>query len=209
MFYRRIAVGLLLPVCCLVATGKNKKKVILPADVLQAQTVLVVIEPDAGETIDAPMANRTARDDVAKALMNWGRFRMAVNASDADLVISVRKGSGRVAQPTIGGVPDNNRPYILQPSDSGGRVGSQKGGPPPLSNPTTSEPQPQGPYPQAEVGESDDMFTVYRGKRDNPLDAPPVWRYAARDGLRSPSVPAVGEFRKAIVEAEKQQANNP
>jgi hypothetical protein len=209
MFYRRIAVGLFLPLCCMVAAGKNKKKVILPTDVLQAQTVLVVIEPGAGETIDAPMANRIARDDVEKALMNWGRFRMAVNASDADLIISVRKGSGRVAQPTIGGVPDNNRPVILQPSDSGGRVGGQTGAPPPLSNPTTSEPRPQGPYPQAEVGESDDMFTVYRGKRDNPLDSPPVWRYAARDGLRSPSVPAVGEFRKTIVEAEKQQANNP
>jgi len=36
-----------------------------------------------------------------------------------------------------------------------------------------------------------------------------VWRYVGKDGLRSPGVPAVDEFRKAVVEAEKQLANNP
>jgi len=207
MLHRRSALVSLLLLCCLAAGAKNKKKFILPADVLQAQTVLVVIDPDAGEAIDAPMANRNARNDVERALMNWGRFRLAMSAADADLVISVRKGSGKVAQPTIGGIPDNNRPVILQPSDSGPRVGAQRGTPPPLSDPTGS--QQQTPHPQVEVGHPDDMFTVYRGQRDNALDYPPVWRYAARDALRSPGVPAVDEFRKAIVEAEKQQANNP
>jgi len=52
------------------------------------------------------------------------------------------------------------------------------------------------------------VFLVFRGQRENALDYPPVWRYMAKDGLRSPSVPAVEEFRKTIVEAEK-QANNP
>jgi hypothetical protein len=192
--------------CSLVAAGKDKKKIILPADVLKAETVLVVIEPDAGEPMDAPMANRTARNDVETAIMNWGRFRLALNASDADLIISVRKGSGKVAEPTIGGIPDD-RPVILDPSQSGPRVGGQKGSPPPLSQPNAS-PQ-QGPHPQVEMGQSDDMFAVYRGKRENPLDSPPVWRYSAHDALRSPGVPAVDAFRKAILEAEKQQAVNP
>jgi hypothetical protein len=53
------------------------------------------------------------------------------------------------------------------------------------------------------------MFAVYRGRRDDPLDSTPVWRLSAKDALRSPSVPAVDEFRKLIVEAEKQQAANP
>jgi len=192
---------------CVVAAAKDKKKVILPADVLQAQTVLVVIDPDAGTTVDAPNANRTARDAVENALRNWGRFRMALSASDADIVISVRKGSGKMAEPTIGGIPDNDRPVIFQPSESGPRMGGQRGTPPPLSGPTGA--QQQGPHPQVEAGNPDDAFLVYRGSRDNPLDSPPVWRYMSKDALRSPGVPAVDGFRKAIVEAEKAQANNP
>jgi len=207
MICRRSAVGLTLLFSCIVAGGKDKKKLILPADVLQAQTVLVVIDPDAGEAIDAPMANRTARDDVEKALMNWGRFRMAVSALDADLVISVRKGSGKMAGPTIGGIPNNDRPVILQPSESGPRVGGQGGTPPPLSDPMGS--QQQSPYPRVEVGQAQDTFFVYRGRRDDALDSPPVWRCMGMDMLRHPGVPALNEFRKAIVEAEKQQANNP
>ena len=32
-----------------------------------------------------------------------------------------------------------------------------------------------------------------------------MWRYAKKDTLRSPSFPAVDEFRKVFKEAEKQQ----
>jgi hypothetical protein len=53
------------------------------------------------------------------------------------------------------------------------------------------------------------MFVVYRGKRDNALDAPSVWRYNAKDALRSPDVPAVDAFRKLILAAEKQRDAKP
>jgi hypothetical protein len=207
MSYRRSVVVSLLVLWGLVAAGKDKNKAVLPTDVLQARTVLVVIDPDAGMAVDAPMANRTAQEDVEKALMNWGRFRMALNVSDADLIISVRKGNGKVAQPTVGGIPTNNRPIIFEPSDSGGRGGVHTGTSPIPGDPTSA--QPQRPHPQAEVGSVQDMFVVYRGQRDNPLDYPSVWRYAAKDALRSPGVPAVDEFRKAVIEAEKQQGKNP
>jgi hypothetical protein len=49
------------------------------------------------------------------------------------------------------------------------------------------------------------MFEVYRGGIVDPLDAPAVWRYTAKDCLRAPQVSAVEEFRKAIAEAEKPQ----
>lgn len=197
----------LLLVCGVFAAGKDKKKVLLPADVLQAKTVLVVIDPDAGMSIDAPTANRTALEDVEKALMKWGRFQLANDVSTADLVISVRKGSGKIAQPTIGGLPTNNRPVIMEPTDSGVRLGGSRGTPPMAGDPTG--PQQPSPRPRMEVGQTDDMFVVYRGNRDNALDSPPVWRYSAKDALRSPSVPAVEEFRKLIAEAEKQQASRP
>lgn len=207
MRYRRILAFSLLLVCCLVAAGKNKKKTLLPFDVLEARTVLVVIDPDAGVAIDAPYANRTAQEDVEKALMNWGRFTVALDISTADLVISVRKGNGKIAQPTIGGTPVNNRPVILDPTDSGIGMGGHTGRPPQQGDPTGA--QPQSPHAQVETGQAEDTFIVYRGKRDDALDSAPVWRYSAKDALRSPGVPAVDEFRKLIVEAEKQQAAQP
>ncbi|HEY3707360.1 MAG TPA: hypothetical protein VGL22_20030 [Terracidiphilus sp.] len=197
----------LLLASCLAAAGKDKKKILLPADVLEAQTVLVVVDPGAGMAPEAPNANRTAQEAVENALMAWGRFRLATDVSTADLVIMIRKGNGKIAQPTIGGLPNNNRPVILEPSDSGGRIGGSRGTPPSAGDPTA--PSISSPGPQIEVGQSEDLFAVYRGKRDNVLDAPSVWRYQAKDALRSPSVPAVDAFRKLVVEAEKQRAAKP
>lgn len=209
MPYRKsLAVSLLLA-SCLVASGKDKKKVLLPADILQARTVLVVVDPGAGIVAEAPLANPTARDDVEKALMSWGRFCLVPNGTDADLIITVRKGNGKIAQTTIGGVPVNNRPVIMQPTDSGGRIGAQNPGPTIAGDPSNPSWPSQGPRPQEEIGPTQDMFVVYRGGRDNPLDSPPVWRYSAKDALRSHDVPAVEEFQKLITEAEKQQAAKP
>jgi hypothetical protein len=157
--------------------------------------------------IDAPNSNRTAQEDVEKALMNWGRFTLATDVSTADLIISVRKGNGKVVQPTIGGVPVNNRPVIFEPTDSGVGIGGHRGNPPQAGDPTNA--QPQSPHPQVEVAQAQDMFVVYRGKRDNALDSPAVWRYSAKDALSSPGVPAVDAFRKLIAEAERQQAAKP
>ena len=203
---RGIAFFLLL-MSCVAVPAKNKKKILLAADVLQARSVLVVVDPMAGVAIDAPNGNRIARDDVERALMNWGRFILATDVSTADLVIMVRKGNGKVVQPTIGGVPINNRPVIVQPTDSGGRAGGSRGTPRMAGDPTA--PQSPGVGPQVEAGSSEDLFAVYRGRREDPLDSSAVWRYSAKDALRSPGVPAVDEFRKLIVEAEKQQAANP
>lgn len=209
MRYPRAVAILLLLICCVAAGGKDKKKAVLPNQVLDAETVLVVIDPEAGVPIDAPNANSTARDDVEKALMNWGRFRLVNNLSMADLVISVRKGNGKVVQPAIGGVPVNDRPVIFQPTDSGGRVGVSHGTPPPIDGDSPGQQQQGGVGPEVSTGPTQDMFAVFFGKRDNPTDSPAVWRYEAKDGLRSPSVPAVDEFKKAITEAEKQRSSNP
>lgn len=205
---RLLAVLLVLVMGSMAALAKDKKKkILLPADVLQARTALVVIDPYAGVPLDAPNANRAAQQDVEQALMKWGRFELVNDVSDADLVIEVRRGNGKIADPTIGGLPTNSRPVVLEPNDSGGRASA--GTIPPLggANPAGAE-RPE-PSPQIEVGGADDVFAVYRGKRENALDAPAVWRYRARDALRSPGVPAVDAFHKLIVEAEKQQASNP
>ena len=196
---------------CLIGAAKDKKKALLPADVLQAHTVFVMIDPDAGITVEHPNANRLAREDVEKALMKWDRYSLLMEPSGADLIITVRRGSGKIAQPTIGGVPTNNEPVVMEPTDSGGRVGAQQGHPGVSGSPLN--PQSVGPRPQVEVGESQDMFVVYRGNKENPsgspLDAPPVWRYSATDALASPDVPAVAVFRDVISKSEKALNKTP
>jgi hypothetical protein len=191
---------------CLIGAAKDKKKGLLPMDVLQAKTVLVLVDPNAGVAIEHPNADRTAREDVEQALMKWGRFNLVMDAADADLVITVHKSSGKIAQQTIGGIPTNNRPVVMQPTDSGGRIGGRQGNPGYPGDPSSSEsPNPQ---PQVEMGGAQDMFVVYRGNKanlqDSPLAAPSVWRYTAKDALESPDVPAVEVFRKAIADTEKQ-----
>jgi hypothetical protein len=126
--------------------------------------------------------------------------------SMADLVITVRTGNGKTAQRTIDGEPTNDRPVIVQPNDNGIRVGAQQG-----RNPDAAQNGPQSPPPAlgTEVGAAEDSFLVYRGTHDTQavpaLDNAPVWRYSAKNALHSPDVPAVGEFRKAVDAAVKQQ----
>jgi hypothetical protein len=189
------------------AVAKNKKKQVLPDYVLKAQTVVVVIHPDAGEPLKNPTANRTAQDDVEKALMKWGRFKLVMDARTADLVVAVRK--GHAGGPTISDSPTDNPPVIYQPSGGDTRAGGQHGRPPDLSNPGLGGAADRGPRIGNEIGSSDDTFEVYRGGVEYPLDAAPVWRYMAKGALNEPQVAAVEQFRKAIDESEKQRQQKP
>ncbi|PYX28011.1 MAG: hypothetical protein DMG77_17135 [Acidobacteria bacterium] len=182
---------------------KDKKKSSLPELVLRARTVLVVIHPDAGEPLHQPTANATARENVEQALMNWGRLQPVMDGQVADLVIAVRTGTGRMVGPTVKGGPIDTRPTVMQPTDTGIRIGAQQGHAPPLNDPGMSSPRGGGPRISNEVGSSEDSFEVYLGTSQYPLDSSPVWRYVARDCLRAPTVSAVEQFRKAIAESEK------
>jgi hypothetical protein len=198
------------------ALASAKKKAVLPADVLHARTVLVIVDPTAGVDVRDPNANRVARADVEKALDQWGRFTLVQEGITADLVITVRKGNGKLIQPTIGGTPINGTPPVSgdstsTPTQSTTRAGVRWGTGIP-NDPSNAGTQPSTPEPQIEAGSPQDMFVVYRGSTDpkwSPLDAPPVWRYSDKDALASPSVPAVEVFRKLIAESEKQLASHP
>src|SRR5271157_1265341 len=185
------------------APAKDKKE-ILPGYVLEAKTVLVVVDPNAGISSSNPNENWTAQEDVEKALVNWGRFLPTLDLIDADLVISVRRGHGKAVSNTIGGVP-NDRPVIMEPTDSGIRVGAQHGTPPPVRTPppvTADSPSPRA-HPQTEIGPTVDTFIVYSGNAEYPLDSPPIWRYVAKDALSSPSVPAVAQFQSDYANRER------
>jgi hypothetical protein len=201
--------------CSALAAGKDKKKAILPADVLKARTVLVVVDPSAGVDVTDPNANRIARADVEKALDQWGRFTPVQEGFTADLVMVVRKGNGKLVQSTIGGTPINGTPPVsggttTSASETSARAGIRWGVNP--NDPASAGTRPSTPEPQLEAGPSQDMLAVYRGSPNpnvSPLDSPPVWRYSQKGALASPSVPAIEAFRKQVAESEKQLASHP
>ena len=201
-----LSVAILLSAIFLLAGGtesKDKKKDMLPASVLRAHTVLVLIDPETGISMTDPAGNKVARDDVEKALLKWGRFTVVLDGESSDLVIVVRKGHGKHVEPTVGGAPNgNDRPVVLQPTDNGVHIGVQQGHPPSTS---PSGPMDTTPHTQVEVGPAEDQFAVYEGSRESVQNSSPVWRYIAKNGLHSPDVPAVAKFREAIGETEKQQ----
>jgi hypothetical protein len=202
--------------------AKDKPKSTLPTYVLQARTVSVIIDPDAGVSLDDPRANEVAQRDVETALLNWRRFQPILAGQNADLVIVIRRGTGKVASGTIHDPRQGRRPVAIDPTDTGIDAGAQRGQAPPYAGdmPDASQGSVNGPlngpvngsmdqrpHPQAEMGSSaaEDSFIVYQGK----IDAPPVWRYEAKNALKPHSVPAVDIFRKAVDEAEQAAAKQP
>lgn len=196
--------ALLLVIPARMMSAKKKEKASLPDYVLKAQTVWVVIMPDAGEPIADPSANRKAQEEVEKAFMKWGRYRLAMDKSTADLVIGVRKGTGKATNPTINGGPVDTRPGTIEKTDSQIRIGTQQGRPPDL----TTQGVPNEPaHTGMEAGAEDDTFMVFIGGAvPYPLDNAPVWKYVAKDGLKPPRVEAVEEFRKTVEESDKAAA---
>ena len=196
------------------AIAKDKKNASVPGYVLQAQTVLVIVDPDAGEPVDRPYTNRDARANVEKALVEWGRFRLVNDGERSDLIITVRTGNGKAMQPTIKGGGIDQRPGASESPDGTIHIGVHQGqtptepgmgaaGMPPQETTPGVPPAEGGPHVSNEVGPSEDMFEVFRGNVDRPLDNSPAWRYIAKDCLSTPKVEAVEEFRKAIADAEK------
>jgi hypothetical protein len=203
----RISISFLLLLLLVpLADGKNKKKQTLPDYVLNAQTILVVIHPDAGEPLTNPMANRTAQEDVERAMMKWGRFKLVMDAETADLVVAVRK--GHASGPTVRNSPVDDRPVIYQPS--GGDVrGAGQHGRPDLTDPSLGGATDRGPHLSNEIGSAQDAFEIYRGRVQYPLDSAPVWRYMAKDALSGPQVSAIEQFKKAVDESEKVRQAKP
>jgi len=180
-----------------IAQAQAKKKEQLPDEVLKAQTVLFLIFPDARAPLTNPPAVETIRDDMEKAMMKWGRFRVA-RTGNADLLIVARK--GHVEPPT----------YILPPNDKGPVNHPNSGGPAPDPNtPGLAPPRESAQRTAAALLAEEDSFEVYRGGIEHPLDAAAIWQYRAVNALRGPKVPAIERFRKAIEESERQLQQKP
>lgn len=187
------------------AVAKNDKS-IMPSYVLAAHTVSVIIDPDAGVSLNDPRANEIAQSDVETALQNWGRFTPVRSTQQPDLIIVVRKGQKQWAEETM----RQPRPSIgsggVVPSQGGNSSGSQS-----RSQPSQAGDDPLAPAnsrtqnaPEVEVGRMEDSFLVFDGRTEDAARGHAAWRWIRKEGLRSHDVPAVDEFRKALTEAEKQ-----
>lgn len=193
MLPRSFTLLLLIIVLSPSAQSKDKPKA-LPAQVLHAETIFVVINPNAGEPLTDPNANSLARENVEKALMQWGRFRLVMVPINADLILSVRTGRGKTVRPVINGSPTDNRPIIVEPGGEGAiRIGAQQGRPPDVISRGPST----GPHVGTEVGSSEDTLELYLGGVESSLDSPPIWRYSAKDALRPPKIPAIDQLKKS------------
>ncbi len=190
------------------AVAKDKDK-ILPAYILQAHTVVVIIDPDAGVDVQDPRANQVAQKDVEAALMKWGRFELLNGSQKADLVVVIRRGHKRATDMTVSDPAQNNRVGVTA-TDNGMGAGAQNGRAPVVGgypdSPSARAAQAQIPAPQAEIGFTEDSLVVYSGVSERPLDSAPGWRYLGQEGLHPHGVPAVEEFRKAVAAADKAAA---
>ncbi len=190
------------------ASAKDKPKPLLPTYVMRARTVAVVIDPQSGVSLTDPNANEIARKDVEAALLDWGRLQPVISAHDADILIVVHRGNGKMVNRTTTNPRQNTPPGSVTPYDSGIAIGAQHGHQP---NPASQQ-DPMAddhPHSQEEIGDGNDSFTVYEGGPDaeDPLDATPAWKYSAKDALHPHTVPAVAEFKKAFTATEKALAD--
>lgn len=194
--------ALLLAISVRVASSGKKEKTYLPDFVVKADTVLVVILPGEGEPLNDPAANQKAKEEVEKAMMKWGRYRLALDKNWADLVIGVRKGTGKIANPTISGGGVDKHPGTIETTEDSVRIGAQRGRPPAVSQGDSSS----GPVRTGvEAGAENDVLKVFQGGANIPfpVDGAPLWTHVAKDGLKPPRMAAVEEFRKAVEESEK------
>ena len=139
-------------------SAKEKQKSPMPFYVLQAHTVAVIVDPDAGRSVTDPAADETAQKDVETALLNWGRFKPIMSVQEADLIIVLRRSSGRIVDTTIPDSRQNGRAGTIEPLKDGIAIGAQHGSQQGQStDPSTRNPTPS----QTEVSLPEDTFIVY------------------------------------------------
>ncbi len=178
----------LVPVC-----AKEKKHADLSAAFKNARYVYVQAED--GDTMNPRLfpEDRQAITDVQNSLLDWGRYAIATDSSQADLILVVRKGRIAGAQ---------------------GHGGINRGdGPMAPSTPGRQSPQGQSNNDdelgaRADVGPAEDLVRVYIPRVDGGRTGP-IWTGESSDGLDSPVVPLIRRLRDDVERAYPSQPTKP
>ncbi|MBS1805412.1 MAG: hypothetical protein JST28_18780 [Acidobacteria bacterium] len=193
------AVSLALAVTAPLALAKDKKKKDVPAAFNNARYVYVQAED--GDIMNPRLfpEDREAIADVQDELRDWNRYVVALNQTDADLIMVVRKGRLVGAQ-AHGGVGVGNGPALggsfpagrnpSDPNNRGGGVSTEMGG-------------------RAEAGPPDDTLRIYSVNPDGSRGAL-LWAHDMTDGLNAPQVLLVKQLKQEVERAyPPQTASQP
>jgi hypothetical protein len=130
--------------------------------------------------------DRQAISDVQNEIQDWGRYKLAVERHDADLVFVVRK--GRIASVSgHGGVSvGTNRPQSTTPTPANPGDASQ-----------TSSADSTTVGMRTEAGPPNDLLWVYMVKPNGSLLGP-IWQNTVKDGLDAPDIPLLKDLIEQI-----------
>lgn len=147
-----------------------KDKVIMPEAIAHATYVMVTTYDGDVFSPDLRPDDRQAVADVQKALEKWGRYTLVYSAHEAELILVVRTGH---AVEIRGGL---QRGTTVGPGGAPGSAGQVIG---------------------AEVGDPQDTLEAFISPADIKTSTP-LWRSRAVDGLKSPEMPLMKEFREKV-----------
>src|SRR5438128_11980564 len=99
---KRSAMVITLVMLAISASPKEKKEIV-PALILRAQYVAVIVDPEAGISAANRGENGIARSGVEAAIGRWGRVSLSVYPENAAWVVVVRVG-GKAIKRTTGGI---------------------------------------------------------------------------------------------------------
>jgi hypothetical protein len=191
---KRLSLGLLVLFLCIPGFAQ-KKEPEFPQIITASQFAFVetIYGPVDSTTMDPRVSpeDRRAVANIEDAIRKWGRYRLTIKRSEAELVFVVRKGMLVAAN---GGVKISRPPQ-------------NPGGPPTQTGPGNwpgSGPG-NGPEYGAEAGPPYDLLFVYTKKPDGPLMGP-LWKRTQDHGLDAPDPPLLKNFKDAVEAAAAKQA---
>lgn len=186
--------------------AKDKKKKDLPAVFSTAR--FVYVQAEDGDIMNPRLfpEDREAIADVQDGLKDWNRYAVAINQSDAELVMVVRKGRlvgalvhggvGIGTGPGLDGSYPGNRNPAGQNNPDAGRADGGRG--------TSTEIGARG-----DAGPPDDMLRVYLVTPDGRRGAM-VWSGEMKDGLDAPASILLRQLRQEVDRAyPPQTASQP
>lgn len=177
----------------------------LPKFVVHAKYVLVTTQNGY-----APSDPRILPDDrqalmtVREAIQKWGRYDLAYQPKDADLVILVRKGRIANVRPTTRVNTGSGSDPYPNPRSNPSFDASTHANVNRAANMPTESAAGVSPDAQTDIGDPRDMLVLY-DKHYGTGSSTALWRAFAADGLDKPNVPLVEQLRAAVEQTAKTQ----